>query len=390
MHPAVALAIPHSREIVWGISQFLAQRERWCVDWVPHWALRLDPGEWRRWQGDGLIIQATEEQPIAVLRGARVPIVSVSDDGWDGLWPTVHSDNRAIGRLGAEHFLDRGFRVLLFVGSFAGAYARERWQGFAEYAEAHGARVESIDYRPRGDVPPSDFTLQRIREMPRPLGVMAAGDTYARAVARLCLQDGIAVPESVALLGVDNDELLCNLDLVPLSSVVPDQERVGREAAALLTAMLEGARPEPVVRLIPPRGIVTRQSTDVVHHEDTSLREAMRFVLENVSRPIGVQDIADHVGVSRRTLDRRFRQFLGRAPAEELLLLRLNLARRLLGDPLLSIGEVASRSGFTDQWHFGRCFRQRVGLSPSAFRQQLLERETAPPAADPPGRQASA
>ena len=420
MYRVVALAIPYSRRIAAGVSRYLQTATRWRIDWVPNWASYLDPESWSWWEGDGLIAQFISPQPLEVIDRLPRPVVNVSDLGWERLFPTrrraaaghgrrrralpvhevggplgpagtlrclptVHLDNVAVGRMGAEHFLQRGFRNLLFCGAQDALWSRQRWQGFRQAGRAGlnsrtaaraGLTVRLHDLNQAGHEYPRDLTthiLGRSLAGPYPLGVMADCDSTARLVARACLEQSIHVPEEVAILGVDNDELMCGLDFVPLSSVAPDLEQVGHLAAEMLVRLMDGAPPR--IRagravLVQPAGVVTRRSTNVLAVDDPAVAAALRFIWDHAAEPITVEQTAESVRLSRRSLDRRFQAILNRSPAEELLFIRLERARQLLRDTNMLMHDVARVAGFTNVNHLGRCFRRQLKLTPTAYRQQ--------------------
>lgn len=369
----VLLAIPHNRGILEGISRYLASHERWRLDLVPDWARRVPRAGWADWPGDGVIAQPLTRASLRALCSRPVPVVDVSDEAWGGPAPAVHADNRAIGALAAEHFLRRGFRHFLFCGDLRHPWAAGRWEGFAAALRDAGAGAALGDL---GQIAgPHEPVVQRwLTAAPPPLAVLAACDAVARQIARTCVESGLRIPTDVAVLGVDNQSVDYDLDLVPLSSVDPNFVRIGYEAAATLAAWMAGrppARPEVVV---PPAGVVTRQSTDLLAVRDPLVRDALQHIRRRFHEPISVEGVADRVGLSRRTLDRRFEQALGQSPARVILRVRLEEARRLLRDGAITVARVALLAGFRDQRRLDECFRREFGTTPIAYRRQCALR----------------
>jgi LacI family transcriptional regulator len=175
----------------------------------------------------------------------------------------------------------------------------------------------------------------------------------------------------VGVLGVNNDELLCELAFPPLSSVTPNARRAGYEAAALLDRMMRGERLPPDEIRIPPLGICCRQSTDVLAVEDSAIAQALRFIREHACDPIDVSDVLRVVPLSRRVLEQRFVQLLNRTPHAEILSVRLNRAKQLIGETKLSLGEIATRAGFEHPEYLSVVFKREEGLSPREYRQNL-------------------
>jgi LacI family transcriptional regulator len=213
-----------------------------------------------------------------------------------------------------------------------------------------------------------------IAALPTPVGIFAAVDYFGVALTQVCREIGLRIPEDVAVLGVDNDDVYCRLARPPLSSVIPSAQRVGYEAGALLDQLLNGHKPprEPV--LVEPLGIQTRRSTEVLATDDEDVVAAARFIRESAHQPIKVADVLRVVPVSRRALERRFRRALGRGLAEEISRVRLERGRRLLAETDLSMSRVAEHSGFTDASHLTSVFHRELGITPSEYRRQTRVR----------------
>jgi LacI family transcriptional regulator len=194
----------------------------------------------------------------------------------------------------------------------------------------------------------------------------------------------LAVPDEVAVLGVDNDELLCDLADPPLSSVIPDVRRTGYEAAALLDRMMRGAKIAPEGRLFAPLGVATRQSTDVVAVADRHISAAVRYIRSHACSGITVADVLKQVPMSRRVLEARFQKLLGRSPHTQILAVKLDRVKQLLADTDLSLAAIAERSGFKHVEYLSVAFKRQMGLTASEFRsgqRQLASAPKAPTAA---------
>jgi LacI family transcriptional regulator len=209
-----------------------------------------------------------------------------------------------------------------------------------------------------------------IRDLPKPIGLLACDDDRGREVMEACRAAGAQVPEDVAVMGVDNDELLCDLSDPPLSSVAFDTERAGYEAAALLGGLMLGRIREPRRILVEPMYVVARRSTDVLALDDRAVAAALRFIHDTAGRPIGVGEVIRQVPLSRRTLELRFRRVVGRSIHEEIQRVRLERARQLVAETDLSIGMIAENCGFAGAGHLTRSFARTFGLPPSRYRAQ--------------------
>jgi LacI family transcriptional regulator len=211
-----------------------------------------------------------------------------------------------------------------------------------------------------------------IKQLPKPVGLFTCDDHRGREALEACLLAGVRVPEDVAVLGVDNDSVFCNLAQPPLSSISLNAEGAGYQAAQLLEQMMmqPGKNLQKHIN-VHAVGVVTRQSTDIVAVDDPGLSKALRFIHDNRGAATTVADVVDHAGISRRGLEKRFRQFLRRSILDEIQNVRLDEAKRLLLDSSLSITYVALSAGFTNSAYFSQFFHKRVGMTPRQYRREL-------------------
>ena len=212
-----------------------------------------------------------------------------------------------------------------------------------------------------------------LKNQPRPLALFACNDVCAQQVLNACRENNIRVPEEIAVMGVDNDDVLCNLCDPPLTSIEPNTEELGYRAAAMMDRLLNGERLSQETVLIPPVRIVERASTDMVAVDDKIAVTAMRFIRDQVGEGIAVKDVLLHTKRSRTDLDIRFRRWLGCSVRDQIQRQRLQTASQLLHDLNMSIQEVAERSGFADSAHFCRVFRREFQCTPTEYRQHLLK-----------------
>ena len=331
---------------------------------------------------DGLI---TDRGPgtEALLRRAPFPIVSVAGrSGTDDQY-FVAVDEHAVGRMAADHFREQGHWQFACVtyGSGEIGWDTQREQGFAERLAEAGRSYAPlhVDDLPRDRRSPhimahNDTVRRRaiaafVKALPKPLAVFAGDDLLAIMVAGACEHAGLGIPADVALLGVNNDPL-CQLFGPPLSSVALPSDRVGYEAMATISALVNGREDMPRRTLLPPLGVVVRPSSDALQVRDPVVGEALRYIRDDPRGAIGVKELAARVGMSRRALERRFRHAVGRTPGEEVQRLRSRLWRRLLTDTDLSMAEISQRCGFGAPATFAAAVRRAEGLAPSAYRQK--------------------
>jgi LacI family transcriptional regulator len=326
-------------------------------------------------QPRGLIASVLTEGLSKLLQGLRQPLVNVASVVPGLPFPQVRVDHRLVGQAAAEHLRNCGLQHFAFVGNAHHLYSTEREAGFRDALTAVGHAADHFyerharSYRQRGRLLVVDERLRRwLQALPKPVGIFAGHDVWALQVVEACRLAGLRVPEDVAVVGADNDDLLCELARPSLSSVIVPAERVGYEAAALLDRLLAGDKPprEPV--LIPPPGVVGRKSSDVLAIDDPVVAQAVRFLRDSAHLPLRVSDVLRAVPVSRRVLERRFRAVLERGLAAEIRRLHVEKAKQLLAKSELPMQTIAERCGFSSQYQFSRAFRREVGMTPTDFR----------------------
>jgi len=352
----VPLGLSYGREVMRGVREYTKANCLWQLAVAEPIAATLRT--LRKEKPDGIIAMLTSAALEKAARELRVPTVNVSS--WcKGVLPRAVPDNEAIGRMAAEHFVSRGFRNFAFAGMSQLLFSQQRQQGFVRALREAGWGCHEI---------PEGGDARCIRSFPKPLGVFACNDVRARQVISGCMKAKACVPEDVAVLGVDNDETLCELSEVPLSSIDPASRRVGFEAAALLDRLMQGKTLEQKWMIVPPAGLVVRASSDVLAVSDCEVANAMRYMQAHACDPMRVEDMMGVLRVSRRTLEKRFRTTFGRTLHDEIRRLQFEKARQLLCDTDLKIPQVARKCGFRDPKRFTTLFRQEFGSPPTAFR----------------------
>jgi LacI family transcriptional regulator len=277
--------------------------------------------------------------------------------------PRVIPDNYAVGQLAAEHFIHLGFKHLAYTG-VSTWYSRQRGGGFVERLRADGLTPVCAE-KLRGEE-----IARWLESLPRPLAVLAGTDFEALRVVHAARSLALRVPEDVAVIGVDNTELVCELADVPLSSVDTAGEEVGHRAAELLTAMIDGASPPEESILVPPLRLVTRESTATIAVKDPLLERALCHIREHACDPIDVSDVVEITGIPRRTLERQTRSHLGHSPHQEIRRVQFARAKQLLAQTRLPTREVSRRCGFGDVRSFLRAFGREFGCTPTEFRER--------------------
>lgn len=364
-------------QVVRGIAHFAEKHA--------HWHLLIDPRDHEQrsaipdgWRGDGVIARISSRYQMEQLREKGLPVVNVDDvyDRLDGVG-TVLTDEAERARLAIEHLLARGFRKFAYFAPPSHRYSKNRGEAFVKAATAQG--YECHEYLPgyrAGRKIGWEEQQRRVNRwlaaLPRPIAILTVDADHGRQLADICHFAGVRVPDEVAILAGDSDELLCEVSTPPLSSISVACERLGHEAAAMLHRMMTGDAPPKQPLLIPPHGVVSRQSTDVLSIDDPTVVRALRYIHTHAHHGIVVNDVLREVPISRRSLEIQFRSYLGRSPAEEIRRIRLERGRQLLGRRELSITEIALACGFSNATRFGVAFRKCFGTTPRSFRKTLI------------------
>ena len=363
----------YARGLLQGVVHYIREHQPWSFHLMEQ-GRGDDPPEWlKRWSGDGIIARIETTRIAQAVVRAGVPTVDVSAARLVPELPWVETDDQQIARLAAEHLLERGFKHFGFCGDARFNWSAWRENHFCTHVIAAGFDV--IRYEPTApaaDVAAQAAALRRwLRDLPKPVGVMACYDIRAQQVLDACRDVGLAVPSEVAVIGVDNDELLCDLASPPLSSVIPNTHRTGYEAAALLDQMMRGKKVAAVAHLIAPLGVAGRHSTDVLAIDDRQIAQAVQFIREHACTGINVSDVLRAVPLSRRVLEQRFQRLLGRTPREEILHVRLNRVKQLLGETELPLSSIAERTGFEHVEYLSVVFKRETRLTPSGYRANI-------------------
>jgi LacI family transcriptional regulator len=381
----VALLIDFSRwygrGLLSGIAKFVREHHEWSVqseEW--RWSDPI-PAWFRNWKGDGVIAWVETPALAAVIRSLKVPAVDVRGSVPTCGLPMVDTNNQLVANLVAEHLMERGFHQYAFCGFVGANYSdsRSRWfqqrlseAGFAcsVYNPPDSSRdAQTIELEKRGLLF-QNHLADWLKSLPKPVGIMACNDIRGQQVMDRCRHLDLVVPEEVAVVGVDNDEIFCELSDPPLSSVALDTSRIGHGTASLLEAMMTGAKPPGKSILIPPLGIVTRRSSDVLAMNDRQLSTGTRFLRAHAFEAITMNDVARAAGISRRAFERRFVAHVGRAPKAEAMRLRMERVKELLVNTDWPLAQIARKTGFKHSEYLHRSFTKRIGTTPGKFRKR--------------------
>ena len=373
----IALAFPrgaHQEVFINGVLRYAADYEcHWTYITAPE-SLALSVLDLRGWRGDGIIAALNTPAEAAGVQEMNMPVVNISGTLAQTPVPRVSLDNGLVGRLAAEHLIERGFQQFAYYGLRNVAYSEVRRQAFEDRLEQAGFSCVSLVMPPTYRAKESYWRDQQrsllkwLRDLPMPIGLFAVTDYRARQVLDACRQMEVRVPQHVAVIGVDNEEVICVHVQPQLTSVARNNQQEGYHAAAMLDKLIAGKSVETTEEMIPPLGVVTRESTETVAFKDARLCEAIDFLNKHIEDPIGVQELASHVGVSRRWMEYAFRDSLGESPYQYIRHRRLKLAQHLLDEePTTKIYQIARRTGFSSAKQLSMAFCQEFGQSPREY-----------------------
>ncbi len=362
------------RGLLSGVARYSALNGPWTFFRQPHGYLsaqrRLDLKELRAWQPNGAICPVTQLDALSVL---RVPLIAYDVNEYSGRVPSILSEDLAAGRLAAQYLLGLGHRHFAFCGYRGIRWSRERCQAYCELLQQAGCRVEVYQPRSRRAAWAKEEPLVRqwLQSLPKPIGMLCANDDRAATILETCGVLGYGVPEDISVVGVDDDQYVCELQNPPLTSVRMASQQAGYEAAALLDRLIRGDERMEGQRVVAhATGVTARQSTNVLMVRNAEVRKALRFIRENAGRSIRVADIVKATGLSHRSLNDQFHAELGCSIVKQLTSARIAYIGRLLTETGMRVHEIAMAVGYEDDRHFSRYFKRVTGQTPQAYRRQ--------------------
>ena len=379
-HVALLIETSHSygRGLLRGVKSYMDQHASWSI-FVERHDLRWRVPQWLNgWRGDGILVRSETPAIANTVRASGVPAVELRHAKSQHTLPYVGLDNHDAGRLVARYFIDRGLRELgCYTISCSDYYyfCKPRRDAFVQTAEAAGLSCRVFDQPARRESP-RDWQEQQqelaewVEGLPKPVGVLACTDQLGFWLLDACDDAGVAVPEKVSVVGVENDDVLCALTTPPLSSVHCNDEMVGYEAARLLEGLMSGESPPPNPILVPPLEVVTRRSSDAIATGDRLVARAAEVIQERFRTGISVDDVVRTAGTSRSALERRMRAALGRSPRAEILRVQLEHVKQQLADTELTLDRIAWGAGFKHPQYMCETFKKHFGMTPGQYRAQ--------------------
>jgi len=379
----VVLLITPSREYSRGLLRGITKYARFQSDWVFHWPIEYRLAKFKqnalsvlkKIKPDGILMR----EPKNIMKIIEMGIPTVSFTYSRDRFPKIANviiKNEEIGKMGAKHLLERGFRQFAYCGFDRWWWSRKRRQSFAKTVSDAGC--ETYFYKPRFSKAKIDWNKESraiadwLTVLPKPIGLMACNDDCGQVIMEACKTVDMRIPDDVAIVGVDDDKLICDLSHPPLSSIALNVEKSGYDAAALLNKIMNGEKLEKSDLYIRPVRVVQRQSTDVLTIDDADVVEAIRYIRSHAANPICVNDVVNAVSLSRRVLEKRFREILKHSIHNEIRHTRIEKIIHLLTETQMSISQIAHTMGFPDAAHISRYFCKEKGVSLAAYRKLYI------------------
>ncbi len=384
--PQIALLVEASRaygrELLRGVAYFARTQVRWTL---LHEEMMLDSAipDWIMSSRVDGVIARVDNHTIKPLRKLKVPIVDVRCNRKFSGIPQVQVDNKRIAELAFDHLWSRGFRRFAFCGFQYASYSEARLREFRELVNQSGCPFSCYQSEGKPDSPLSilertglkdiEEISQWLKTLQRPTGLLVCNDIRGQQVLNVCRTVGIAVPDDMGVIGVDDDDAICLMCDPPLSSVRPNADRVGYRAAEILHQMLNGVQPASDIEYIEPTSVFERWSTRVLAVEDPELAKVCRFIRQHACDGISVGDVTQITSLSRRQLERRFREELGRTPHEQITATQIERVKQLLRETDMTIEQITPKAGYSYKESLSAVFKRETGQTPGSYRAECRE-----------------
>ncbi|MCF0053139.1 DNA-binding transcriptional regulator [Dyadobacter sp. LJ53] len=345
----------------------LFHRETVGIDGILKWALE--------WKADGIVGQLYNKDIEKIIQ-AGIPVIAQDFKERFTEIPNITGGYHEAGQLGADYFLKKGFTNFAFYGFNDIVWSRERAEGFEERLKKRGHQVHYFEHKKARSTElwyykPSSLS-RWLKSLPKPIGLMTCDDNQGQHITEACRQLGIRIPEEVAVLGVDNDEMICDLSDPPLSSIALDAEKGGYDAAKLLDHMIRHGTSDCYNIIVKPVQVITRHSTDIYATNDDHIASSLKYIHQNIDKNLHVDEVVKQVPLSRRALEKRFLEITGYPIYKYIFNLRIEKFTQKLLDTDMSVFEIALDMGLTDSKNIARQFRQAKGCSPSVYRNRYV------------------
>jgi LacI family transcriptional regulator len=358
------------RQLIMGIARYSRFNGPWSFYKEPI-GLKSSIPHLTSWKPDGIIMR--DSMLNKELLKLKIPtILAIHDSSYPKHLPVIKTDSLSIAKMASEHLIQKGFKNFAFCGFDDYEWSDERKKYFNQFNDEAGyqTRIYSFPKNIKSNNWENEqrHIIEWMRTLPKPIGMLTCNDDRGQHVLEVCKLIGLKVPEDVAVIGVDNDPMICEIGDPPLSSIALNVESAGYEAASLLDRLIHDKNMHGQQILVSPTHVVQRQSSDILAVNDPEVASAVRFIKENARNKILVNDVVEITRVSRRTLEQRFRKTVHKSIYEEIRQVRVEWISRLLIETDLSISDITSMFSFTDMEHISRYFKKEKEIGLREFR----------------------
>jgi len=377
---------PSTQGIMAGVTEYSHNKGDWqLIVWPDSSQESLSFLKQRGCEGAFVSVETATKAKELLQIGMPVIAVSTLQDMFN--FPFISANSEQVAQLACEYLLKRKFKNFAFFGLTQARWSRERMEYFSSCLAQAGYEIHL--FKKEQTPITNDFTsftklwinttlntgqqklVEWLKELPKPIAVLASCDILACHLSNVAKEAGLNIPDEITILGVDNNQALCNICDPPLSSIALNFKKAGYDAAELLDKIISGQEAmEGQCIDIQPTHVETRGSTDMFAIDDPDIVQALKYIKQNSNKPLQVNEVASYVYISKRSLQLRFRKALGRSIHDEIVHAHFEIAKAMLVETNLSIDEIASRSGFHYTSNMRRAFRQITGLLPQKYRQQ--------------------
>jgi LacI family transcriptional regulator len=358
------------RQLIMGIARYSRLKGPWSF-YKEQIGLKFSIPHLTSWKPDGIIMR--DSLIKKELLKLKIPtILVIHDSSYPKNLPVIKTDSISIAKMASEHLIQKGIRNFAFCGFDNYEWSDERMMYFCQFNNEAGYKTSIYSSQENKKIQNWEDEQQLISEwvkkLPKPVGMLACNDDQGQHILEVCKRTGFQVPEDVAVIGVDNDPMICEIGDPPLSSIALNVESAGYEAAKLLDELINNKQIHGQKILVSPTHIVQRQSTDILAVDDSEVASAIQFIKENAKNKILVSDVVKKTRVSRRTLEQRFKKTIHKSIYDEIRQIRVEWISRLLIETDLPISQITSLFNFTDVEHISRYFKKEKGIGLREFR----------------------
>ncbi len=370
----------YGRGICRGVARFAEQHPNWMILYQERNLKESIPDFLRKYKVDGILMRVDQPSLARKIVSLGIPTIDLLGARVEGTCPAFLPDDLAIAAMATDHLVNNGFVYFGFCGLSGIPFSDNRQQGFTEYLNKHGFRafIYSRPSKHLGEILRAEehgfleieSIAKWLKTLPKPIAVFACNDVRALQVVQACHLTGCIVPDDVAVLGVDNDEIITELCHPRLTSIEPDTLSSGYKACLCLDRMMNRSKPESLLDRTAPVGVIERDSTNIIATTDKLLASALREIRNQACDGLTVKRLLDRLHISRTHLEAKFKKTVGRTIHGEITRVRLKRVCQLLYSGEDTLGTIARKSGYLDVSHLSRLFRKNFGVWPGEYRKR--------------------